>query len=221
MAFGQPPRPVLDEIDANLDWATQALGAVDSRDQKKLANSIQRAQAIVQALKKTTQTDYPIQLARAAADRFLASDNRQDHTFAVETSEAIITARAEAAYWRERFQVEHEKAIGHDLSSLSVHAIRELLQNSRVPFADFVDDHVMNAVVQRNHLHRLTRLLLAQAKSETTSDASRDRLISEAEKTLKDFHLDDLLKPVFQEKIAKDDAPGTDSQAPQGVQEAV
>lgn len=192
MPFGELPDLILEEMHRDLIRADELI--CTSQTDKALYR-LRQTRRTVEALIRTAHTDYPLQVAREAAQRFREAGNRKDETFAVETLEALIQARTERDIYRKDAKENYEKAAVNELSALSIDAIRSLLDGANVPRADFIDDHVGNAVVQRNQLFRLVALLLTQARHEPTESPERIAVIAEVERSFERFKLNEIFKP--------------------------
>lgn len=62
----------------------------------------------------------------------------------------IVKANSEATANQEQLAALKASRSHSDLSAAAIHAIRELLYAQGVPVAAFIDDHVGNAIAQRN-----------------------------------------------------------------------
>lgn len=91
------------------------------------------------------------------------SDLQRQLSEAVERAEKAERDRDEAQAQRDaaEFGARHGETIAQD----AMHAVRELLKEAEVPLAAFIDDHVGNAIVQRNQ--ERARATAAEARADT------------------------------------------------------
>lgn len=99
-------------------------------------------------------------------------------------SQQLSEARAE------RDTAEFAARNGESLSSDAIHAIRELLKANDVPTAAFIDDHVGNAIVQRNQA-------VARAEAAELALSKRDAPQAQAVKALEWRHYPDAFPPMW------------------------
>ncbi|RYD67535.1 MAG: hypothetical protein EOP83_02595 [Verrucomicrobiaceae bacterium] len=149
-----------------------------------------RIEGIVQQLHGLAETDYPLEVARERIEHFRASGNPKDAALTVELVEALALARAERDAWRTKANEAQNKVSEHEMCYLSICAIRDLLNANNVPFADFADDNVMNAVVQRNVLYMLISRIFDEADKHWPKSVERDTLFGEIEEKLKKIKIE-------------------------------